>query len=193
MSEKSRTNTGALWGGRFAAGPSPELAALSKSTHFDWRLAPYDLAGSKAHARVLHRAGLLSDAALDGLLGGLDSLLIKVTSGEVVADESDEDVHGALERLLLEEVGTELGGRLRAGRSRNDQVATLFKAFLRDHARSVAALVLELVEALAEQSEQHLGAIMPGRTHLQHAQPVLLSHHLLAHAWPLVRDLGRIR
>ncbi|MGZ8742311.1 MAG: argininosuccinate lyase [Nocardioides sp.] len=193
MSEKSRTNTGALWGGRFADGPSPELAALSKSTHFDWRLAPYDLAGSRAHARVLHRAGLLSDADLDGLLGGLDSLLIKVTSGEVVADESDEDVHGALERLLLEEVGTELGGRLRAGRSRNDQVATLFKAFLRDHARSVAALVLELVEALAEQSEQHLGAIMPGRTHLQHAQPVLLSHHLLAHAWPLVRDLGRIR
>jgi argininosuccinate lyase len=195
VSEKSRTktNTGALWGGRFADGPSPELAALSKSTHFDWRLAPYDLAGSQAHARVLHRAGLLSDADLDDLLGGLDSLLRKVASGEVVADESDEDVHGALERLLLEEVGTELGGRLRAGRSRNDQVATLFKAFLRDHARNVAALVLGLVEALAEQSERHLGAIMPGRTHLQHAQPVLLSHHLLAHAWPLVRDLGRIR
>ena len=193
MSEKSTTNTGALWGGRFAGGPSPELAALSKSTHFDWRLAPYDLAGSKAHARVLHRAGLLTDADLDGLLGGLDALLMKVTSGEVVADESDEDVHGALERLLLDEVGTELGGRLRAGRSRNDQVATLFKVFLRDHARSVAALVLELVEALAGQAEKHLGAVMPGRTHLQHAQPVLLSHHLLAHAWPLVRDLGRIR
>jgi argininosuccinate lyase len=193
VSDKSTTNTGALWGGRFAGGPSPELAALSKSTHFDWRLAPYDLAGSKAHARVLHRAGLLTDADLDGLLGGLDALLMKVTSGEVVADESDEDVHGALERLLLDEVGTELGGRLRAGRSRNDQVATLFKVFLRDHARSVAALVLELVEALAGQAEKHLGAVMPGRTHLQHAQPVLLSHHLLAHAWPLVRDLGRIR
>ena len=193
MTEKSTTNTGALWGGRFADGPSPELAALSKSTHFDWRLAPYDLAGSKAHARVLHRAGLLSDADLDGLLGGLDALMMKVASGEVVADESDEDVHGALERLLLDEVGTELGGRLRAGRSRNDQVATLFKAFLRDHARSVAGLVLDLVEALAGQAERHLGAVMPGRTHLQHAQPVLLSHHLLAHAWPLVRDLGRIR
>ncbi len=193
MTEKSTTNTGALWGGRFAAGPSPELAALSKSTHFDWRLAPYDLAGSKAHARVLHRAGLLTDADLDGLLGGLDALQMKVASGEVVADESDEDVHGALERLLLDEVGTELGGRLRAGRSRNDQVATLFKAFLRDHGRSVAALVLDLVEALADQAEKHLGAVMPGRTHLQHAQPVLLSHHLLAHAWPLARDLGRIR
>jgi argininosuccinate lyase len=193
VSEKSRTNTGALWGGRFAGGPSPELAALSKSTHFDWRLAPYDLAGSKAHARVLHRAGLLTDADLDGLLGGLDALMMKVSTGEVVADESDEDVHGALERLLLEEVGTELGGRLRAGRSRNDQVATLFKVFLRDHARTVAALVADLAEALAAQAERHLGDVMPGRTHLQHAQPVLLSHHLLAHAWPLVRDVGRLR
>jgi argininosuccinate lyase len=187
------TNTGALWGGRFADGPSPALAALSKSTHFDWRLAPYDLAGSKAHARVLHRAGLLTDADLDGLLAGLDSLAAKVASGEVVADESDEDVHGALERLLLDEVGTELGGRLRAGRSRNDQIATLFKVFLRDHARVVAGHVLDLVDALTDQAEQHLGAVMPGRTHLQHAQPVLLSHHLMAHAWPLVRDLARLR
>jgi argininosuccinate lyase len=187
------TNTGALWGGRFADGPSPALAALSRSTHFDWRLAPYDLAGSKAHARVLHRAGLLTDDDLSGLLAGLDALTAKVASGEVVADESDEDVHGALERLLLAEVGTELGGRLRAGRSRNDQIATLFKVFLRDHARVVAGHVLDLVDALTDQAEQHLGAVMPGRTHLQHAQPVLLSHHLMAHAWPLVRDLARLR
>jgi len=193
MSDKPSTNTGALWGGRFADGPSLELAALSKSTHFDWRLAPYDLAGSKAHARVLHRAGLLTDDDLTGLVEGLDALLAKVGSGEVEAAESDEDVHGALERLLLAEVGEDLGGRLRAGRSRNDQVATLFKAFLRDHARTVADLVLDLVEALADQAEKHLGAVMPGRTHLQHAQPVLLSHHLLAHAWPLVRDLARLR
>ncbi len=187
------TNTGALWGGRFAGGPSPELAALSKSTHFDWRLAPYDLAGSRAHTRVLHRAGLLTDAQRDGLLAGLDRLAAKVASGEVTAAESDEDVHGALERLLLEEVGPDLGGRLRAGRSRNDQVATLFKVFLREHARVLAGHVLDLVEADAAQAEQHLGAIMPGRTHLQHAQPVLLSHHLLAHAWPLLRDVARLR
>ncbi len=193
MSENSKTVAGALWGGRFAGGPSDALAALSKSTHFDWRLAPYDLAGSHAHARVLHRAGLLSDADLDGLLAGLDSLAAKVESGEASAAESDEDVHGALERLLIEEVGTELGGRLRAGRSRNDQVATLFKAFLRDHARVIAAQVLDLVDALVEQGERHLGAPMPGRTHLQHAQPVLVSHHLLAHAWPLLRDVSRIR
>ncbi len=193
MSETTKTNTGALWGGRFASGPSDALAALSKSTHFDWRLAPYDLAGSRAHARVLHRAGLLSDADLAGLLAGLDALGERVASGEAVAADSDEDVHGALERLLIEEVGAELGGRLRAGRSRNDQVATLFKVFLRDHARVVAGLVLDLVDALAGQAEQHLGAVMPGRTHLQHAQPVLLSHHLLAHAWPLLRDVSRVR
>ena len=102
-------------------------------------------------------------------------------------------MHGALERLLLDEVGPEVGGRLRAGRSRNDQVATLFKAFLRDHARVVADQVLDLVEALADQARDHLDVIMPGRTHLQHAQPVLLAHHLLAHAWPLVRDVERLR
>jgi argininosuccinate lyase len=193
VSENSKTISGALWGGRFAGGPSDALAALSKSTHFDWRLAPYDLAGSKAHARVLHRAGLLTDGDLDGLLAGLAALGAKVASGEARPAESDEDVHGALERLLIEEVGPELGGRLRAGRSRNDQVATLFKAFLRDHARVVAGRLLDLVEAIADQADRHLGAPMPGRTHLQHAQPVLLSHHLLAHAWPLLRDVSRIR
>ncbi len=187
------TNSGALWGGRFADGPSPELAALSKSTHFDWRLTPYDLAGSKAHARVLHRAGLLTDDELAGLLAGLDALGERYAAGTLHPDTEDEDVHGALERLLLEEVGTDLGGRLRAGRSRNDQVATLFKAYLRDHGRVVSALVLDLVEAIARQAETHLGAPMPGRTHLQHAQPVLLSHHLLAHAWPLLRDVARLR
>jgi argininosuccinate lyase len=187
------TNQGALWGGRFASGPADALAALSKSTHFDWRLVPYDLAGSKAHARVLHRAGLLTEADRDALVAGLDRLGERFATGELQPADSDEDVHGALERLLLDEVGTELGGRLRAGRSRNDQVATLFKAYLRDHARAVAGLVLDLAEAIATQAEKHLGAVMPGRTHLQHAQPVLLSHHLLAHAWPLVRDVGRLR
>src|SRR5690606_28091174 len=108
-------------------------------------------------------------------------------------EPGDEDVHSALERGLMERLGPDLGGRLRAGRSRNDQVATLFRAYLRDHARQVARLLRELVEAIAGQAERHLGAPMPGRTHLQHAQPVLLSHHLLAHAWPLVRDLARLR
>jgi argininosuccinate lyase len=190
---ESSTNQGKLWGGRFAGGPSPELEALSRSTHFDWRLAPYDLAGSRAHARALHRAGLLTDAEQHTLLRGLDELERRVRDGELVAQPGDEDVHGALEGALVELIGPAVGGKLRAGRSRNDQIATLFKVFLRDHARTIAALVLDLADALAQQAATHHGAIMPGRTHLQHAQPVLLSHHLLAHAWPLVRDVQRLR
>jgi argininosuccinate lyase len=182
----------ALWGGRFASGPSPELVALSRSTHFDWRLAPYDLAGSRAHAFVLQAAGLLSRDDLTALIAGIDALAADVEAGRFTAQPGDEDVHTALERGLLERLGPDLGGRLRAGRSRNDQIATLFKMYLRDHGRRVAALVRALAEALADQAETHLGVAMPGRTHLQHAQPVLLSHHLLAHAWPLVRDLDRL-
>ncbi|WP_415857189.1 lyase family protein, partial [Sinomonas sp. G460-2] len=118
------TNEGALWGGRFAGGPADALAALSKSTHFDWRLARYDIEGSRAHARVLHRAGLLNDAELAGMIDALDRLDADVASGAYVPAESDEDVHGSLERGLIERAGAHLGGKLRAGRSRNDQVAT---------------------------------------------------------------------
>jgi argininosuccinate lyase len=182
-----------LWGGRFAGGPADALAALSKSTHFDWRLAAYDLAGSRAHARVLHHAGLLDDATLEAMLSALEQLRADVESGSFVPDEGDEDVHTALERGLIERAGSDVGGRLRAGRSRNDQVATLFRMYLRDHARSVAGLLLDVVDALVEQSGRHLGVAMPGRTHLQHAQPVLLSHHLLAHAWALLRDVDRLQ
>jgi argininosuccinate lyase len=182
-----------LWGGRFAGAPDQALAALSKSTHFDWRLAAYDIAGSRAHARVLHRAGLLDDDALGAMLAGLDRLLEDVRSGAFLPAEDDEDVHTALERGLIARVGPEVGGRLRAGRSRNDQVATLFRMYLRDHARSIAALTVDVVEALVGQAERHLAVPMPGRTHLQHAQPVLLSHHLLAHAWALLRDVDRLR
>ncbi len=182
-----------LWGGRFSGSPAEALAALSVSTHFDWRLAAYDLAGSRAHARVLHRAGLLDDAALTAMLAGLDALAADVTSGEFTPLPEDEDVHTALERGLIDRVGPEVGGRLRAGRSRNDQIATLVRMYLRDHARVVAGLVLDVVDALVAQADRHLGVAMPGRTHLQHAQPILLSHHLLAHAWALLRDVDRLR
>jgi argininosuccinate lyase len=181
-----------LWGGRFSGGPADALAELSRSTHFDWRLAPYDLAGSRAHARVLHAAGLLDDDTLAAMLGGLDRLATDVASGAFAPEPDDEDVHTALERGLIERVGTEVGGRLRAGRSRNDQIATLSRMYLRDHARSVAGLLLDVVEAIVGQARTHLGVAMPGRTHLQHAQPVLLSHHLLAHAWALLRDVERL-
>ncbi len=180
-----------LWGGRFAGAPADALAALSKSTHFDWRLARYDIAGSMAHARVLHRAGLLDDASLQTMLAGLGRLLADVTSGAFAPGEDDEDVHTALERGLIERVGADVGGRLRAGRSRNDQVAALFRMYLRDHARILSARVLDVVDALVGQSQEHFEVAMPGRTHLQHAQPVLLAHHLLAHAWALLRDVER--
>ncbi|MDO4917707.1 MAG: argininosuccinate lyase [Rothia sp. (in: high G+C Gram-positive bacteria)] len=191
--EKHGTNAGALWGGRFAGGPSEALAALSKSTHFDWRLAPYDIAGSKAHARVLHSANLLSASELDAMLAALDQLEADVRSGAYTPAESDEDVHGSLEKGLLERAGEDLGGKLRAGRSRNDQIATLGRMYLRDHAGIIARDVLAVVDALIAQAEAHPYAPMPGRTHLQHAQPVLLSHHLLAHAWALSRDLERFK
>ncbi|HWI43573.1 MAG TPA: argininosuccinate lyase [Nocardioides sp.] len=187
-----QTQGGKLWGGRFAGGPSPELDALSRSTHFDWRLGLYDIAGSHAHAKALAAAGLLTPAEEDELHRGLDALAQRFTDGSLQPDPSDEDVHGALERLLIEEVGPDVGGKLRAGRSRNDQIATLFRCYLLDHSLTVGGLVLDLVDALADQAEAHLGAIMPGRTHLQHAQPVLLSHHLLAHAWALLRDVQRL-
>ena len=169
------------------------MATLSRSTHFDWRLAPYDLAGSRAHAKALHRAGLLIDTELVAMINGLDALASEVSSAVFRPAESDEDVHGALERRLVELVGTDLGGRLRAGRSRNDQIATLIRMYLRDALRTVTGGLGSVVGALQQQARDHLGVAMPGRTHLQHAQPVLLSHHLLAHAWPLLRDADRIR
>ncbi|HET6634337.1 MAG TPA: argininosuccinate lyase [Streptomyces sp.] len=182
-----------LWGGRFADGPSAALEALSASVHFDWRLAPYDIAGSRAHARALHAAGLLTDDELQRMLAGLDRLEQDVADGTFTGTVADEDVHTALERGLLERLGAELGGKLRAGRSRNDQIATLFRMYLRDHARIVGGLLADLNAALVGLAEAHPHAAMPGRTHLQHAQPVLFAHHVLAHAQALSRNAERLR
>ncbi len=183
----------ALWGGRFASGPAEAMAALSRSTHFDWVLAPHDVRASRAHARVLHAAGLLGDDDLSTMLDGLTRLGEDVASGAFTPDDGDEDVHSALERGLISRVGADVGGRLRAGRSRNDQVATLFRMWLREAVREVAGGTLDVVGALAGQAAAHPDAAMPGRTHLQHAQPVLLAHHLLAHTHPLLRDVDRLR
>ncbi|MCU1585113.1 MAG: argH [Microbacteriaceae bacterium] len=187
------TAEGSLWGGRFASGPSPELVALSRSTHFDWQLAPYDILGSKAHAKALAAAGYLTEDEAIAMDSALDRLLADWSDGSFAVRESDEDVHGALERGLIEIAGAELGGKLRAGRSRNDQIATLIRLYLLDHGRAITELVVHLIDAIAAKAEANPDAPMPGRTHLQHAQPVLLAHHLLAHAWPLVRDLERLR
>jgi argininosuccinate lyase len=181
-----------LWGGRFEGGPAEALARLSVSVQFDWRLAPYDLLASKAHARVLHRAGLLSDDELSPMLRALDELRSEVADGTFRPHISDEDVHTALERGLLEKLGN-LGGKLRAGRSRNDQVATDLRLYLRDHARAVVRELAGLEGALVAQAALHLDTPAPGMTHLQHAQPVLFAHQLLAHVQAFARDVHRLR
>lgn len=184
---------GKLWGGRFDGGPSEAMFALSKSTQFDWRLALHDIAGSRAHAKALHAAGYLDDQQAADMDAGLVQLADQVRTGAFVPAPSDEDVHGALERGLKDIVGADLGGRLRAGRSRNDQIATLIRSYLREEIRLIAQDLDGVLAALEQQAERYLGAVMPGRTHLQSAQPILLSHHLLAHAWSLVRDIERLR
>lgn len=191
MSEQPEASA-QLWGGRFSSGPAPELAALSLSIQFDMRLAPYDIAGSRAHARVLHRADLLDDAELPAMLKALDDLEAAVASGEFVARPQDEDVHTALERGLIERLGT-LGGKLRAGRSRNDQVATDLRLYLRHQVRDIAAVLADLQEALLHKAQEYQSVAAPGMTHLQHAQPILFSHQLLAHAHAFARDVDRLR
>jgi argininosuccinate lyase len=168
---------------------------LSVSVQFDWRLARYDLLASRAHARMLHRAGLLQDGELARLLMALDDLDRDCQAGAFRPTAADEDVYTALERGLFERVGS-LGGRLRAGQSRHDQIATDLRMYLRDQARQVVARLTELQTALADQAESHLvspATPAPGMAHLQHAQPVLLAHQLLAHAHALARDVARLR
>ena len=184
---------GSLWGSRFGASAADSVAALSKSTHFDWRLAKYDIAGSRAHVKALFTAGYLNNDEAERLNKVLAQLLERVQAGSFTPKEQDEDVHSSLERGIIEIAGSDLGGKLRAGRSRNDQIATLIRSYLMDEAVAIENLVRELIEVITDRAQEHLGAAIPGRTHMQHAQPVLLSHHLLAHTWPLVRDLERLR
>ena len=161
----------ALWGGRFTSGPSAALAKLSKSTQFDWRLA---------------------DDELNRMEAALDELQRNVDNGTFAPIEDDEDEATALERGLIDIAGDELGGKLRAGRSRNDQIACLIRMWLRRHSRVIATQLIDLINALIEQSVKAGKAVMPGRTHMQHAQPVLLAHQLMAHVWPLIRDIQRL-
>jgi argininosuccinate lyase len=186
------TESSSLWGGRFSGETNEAVAALSRSVHFDWRLAPYDIKGTRAHLLALRAAGYLAEAELAKLDKSLVELDKRVSSGMFVAKPTDEDVHSALERGLIEMVGPELGGKVRAGRSRNDQIATLIRIYLLDQATLIRSEVMQLIDVLTTLAQEHLSEPMPGRTHFQHAQPVLLSHHLLAHAWPLVRDLERL-
>ncbi|WP_297839888.1 argininosuccinate lyase [Pseudomonas sp.] len=183
--------TDRLWGARFKSGPSEALAALSRCPERYFRLTPYDLAGSRAHARELQRAGLLDEYETLQTVEALDRIGDDFREGRIHPTPDDEDVHTFIERMLTERLGS-LGGKLRAGRSRNDQTANDLRLFLRDHARTIAVEVLALQDALVEQAEQHIESICPGFTHLQQAQPIVFAHHLLAHAQSFLRDVQRL-
>lgn len=189
--ETEQAEQSKLWGGRFREPPAPALEALSLSVHFDWRLAPYDLDQTAAHAGVLYRAGLLSADEFVAVEAAIADLRAAVAAGDFRGLPSDEDVHTAIERGMRERLG-ELGGKLRAGRSRNDQVACDFRLYLRDAARAVDAHVKELQLALLDQAEAHVDVPSPGFTHLQHAQPVSFGHELGKHVHALQRDRDRL-
>ena len=181
----------ALWGGRFSSGPAESVFALSRSVHFDYRLAPYDIRSSLAHLSVLESSGLINKDDAAKISKVLRELMVEVTSGNFGINEEDEDIHSALERAMMERIG-DVGGKLRAGRSRNDQVATDLRLFAIDHMLHVATLITELQSALLTKAEEYADAPSPGFTHLQHAQPVLFGHELAKHVHAFARDLDRI-
>jgi argininosuccinate lyase len=181
----------ALWGGRFAQGAEESVFALSRSVHFDWRLAPYDLRSSKAHCAILQKSGLIDSKDANSITNALTELSAEVASGIFVAIDSDEDVHSALERGLTEKLGA-IGGALRAGRSRNDQVTTDLRLFSIDHMLEIARLITVMQTAILEKASEYVNDPAPGFTHIQHAQPISFGHELAKHAHAFARDLDRI-
>jgi argininosuccinate lyase len=182
---------GKLWQGRFREGTSKLVESFTASIRFDQRLYRYDIEGSMAHCRMLSQQGLLSREEEDTLIQGLGEILREIERGSFVFDEAQEDVHMAIEQVLIEKVG-EVGGKLHTGRSRNDQVALDIRLFLRDEIKGADEDIRDLQGSLVEQAKANLGAVMPGFTHLQHAQPVLFSHHLMAYYEMLRRDRQRL-
>ncbi len=180
-----------LWHGRFEGGPAEELMAFTVSLPFDQRLAVDDITGSRAHVRGLCRAGILTEGERDEVLAALDAVASELAAGTFVFVPSDEDIHTAVERRVTEIAGA-AGAKLHTGRSRNDQVATDLRLFTRRELMDIAVRILALQETLLERARSARGAYLPGYTHLQRAQPVLLAHHLLAHGWALSRDLDRL-
>lgn len=181
----------ALWGGRFSQGTADTVFALSRSVHFDWRLAPYDIRSSLAHLAVLESSGLVEKSDALAIRSALLELADEIQSGDFVADATDEDVHSALERALTLKLGV-LGGALRAGRSRNDQVTTDLRLFSIDHVLEIARHITLLQIAILEKAGEYVNDSAPGFTHIQHAQPVSFGHELAKHAHAFARDLDRI-
>ena len=180
-----------LWGARFRSPPDPALMRLSSSPPNHYRLAFYDLVSSQAHARELERAGLLTDAECAEIVAALGAMRREVGAGTLIPAAGDEDVHTFLERVLVERLGP-LGGKLRAGRSRNDQAANNLRLYLRSVARDIVAALIGLQDALIEQASRHIETLAPGFTHLQPAQPIVFAHLLLAHAQAFARDADRM-
>jgi argininosuccinate lyase len=180
-----------LWHGRFEGGPADELMAFTVSLPFDQRLATQDIAGSRAHVRGLGRAGVLTDDEIGAVLAALDQVEGELADGSFAFVASDEDIHTAVERRVTELAGP-AGAKLHTGRSRNDQIATDMRLYTKAALAEVAARVLDLQQVLADRAVEAGATYLPGYTHLQRAQPVLLSHHLLAHGWALARDVDRL-
>jgi argininosuccinate lyase len=180
-----------LWGGRFGSSPAEAFERLNASIPFDVRLAPHDIRGSIEHAKMLGEQGIVTEEECAELVRGLEAVLGEVEAGEFSWTLSDEDVHTAVERRLREHVG-EVALKLHTGRSRNDQVALDLHLFVREAAEGIRGGVLAAMRALVEVAEANREVVLPGYTHLQRAQPILLSHHLLAHFWALERDARRL-
>ena len=180
-----------LWHGRFADGPADALMALSLSIDFDQRLAPQDIEGSRAHVTMLAAAGILTEDERDAVLAALDTVAGELTAGTFEFAPSDEDIHTAVERRVTELAGA-AGAKLHTGRSRNDQVATDLRLWTKQAATEIVRAIHEFQSVLVRRAtEAGESVALPGYTHLQHAQPVLLAHHLLAHVWALGRDIER--
>jgi len=180
-----------LWGGRFTNNLNPLAAEFNASLPFDKRLAEVDVRGSVAWARALAEAGMLTDAEADQLCSGLQQTWSEIRDQRFAFAPTDEDIHTAVERRLGEIVGS-VAGKLHTGRSRNDQVATDFRMWLMETIDAIDTRLRDLQAALAARAEADWGVLLPGYTHLQRAQPVLLSHWWLSHFWPLVRDRERL-
>ncbi|WP_447978685.1 argininosuccinate lyase [Candidatus Nitrospira bockiana] len=182
---------GKLWAGRFRQGTHAQVERFTSSLGFDARLYPQDIKGSIAHCRTLHRAGVLTTRETSRIIGGLKTIRQELDQGRFAFARQDEDIHMAVERRLTELIGP-LGGKLHTGRSRNDQVATDLRLYLKEVLASLAGGITELERALVAKARTYLDVVMPGYTHLQRAQPVLFAHHLLAYVEMLERDKGRL-
>ncbi|SES95829.1 argininosuccinate lyase [Natronincola peptidivorans] len=186
------TKDKALWSGRFASSPAEIMQKYSQSLDVDWHFYKEDLEGSKAHGRMLHHIGILSKEELDKIINALSEIEEEVEKGLLQPKISLEDVHMNLEARLIEKLGP-LGAKIHTGRSRNDQVATDYRLFMKKSITAIETKLLLFLEVLLQRAEKDVDIIVPGFTHLQHAQPVSLGHHWMAYFWKFTRDLERFK